>query len=447
MKFGTDPVEDAFTARMFQAAYRSWVCVFSALLFALAGLAVGDPRSGHVVNFPIVGFSFISLLILMRTCLHTLRDQQFARLLCGRGLVVLAIILQVSIYRFANVGSVATFLCVRAMATLNMTFFGYSALHLHHRLVVATVVIVAAIFLHQPLSAIGRPLEPVITCTAVVLGVTFGCTAEHFVRNMLLRQDKGIASGCGKEDTMLHACEKGTQDELLFCTHQFQSALLPSLAIFGSATLFLSGLSVANPGSGWLQGALALAVALLVLRTCLLALHEPNRERLIFGRVLVALVFVSLLRICTISDVRTSAFHFLVGCSVIMPAMIFGGYSALDLSQRVACALLIVAGAALHPLRSPFNHSFELILITCPVLLGFTCGLTVERSLRRSFEARRIQALLCAEAQAQANMASERQRTVEAESVAFKLATAAANLTADSVSGTVISAVVFGSRL
>jgi hypothetical protein len=147
-----------------------------ALVLVAVGLAAGDPTTRTWAR---VGVPALVTLILLRAWLHWKDDQQRAHLLFGHSIIVLTTIIQINRYVTADSRmSAATFLCARVGICLTTAFCGYSALPMSHRAGYALIVGGASLFVHPTLSELGRPLEPIITCSALLLGEAVGFAIE-----------------------------------------------------------------------------------------------------------------------------------------------------------------------------------------------------------------------------------------------------------------------------
>ena len=164
--------DNELATAQFEAAYRMTIALFGSMAVLLPALAVGDPGArGWILS----ALPNIVVSMLMRMWLHTMQDQRRARLLCGRCLVMMAILRQIitSMITFIGTVSPVAFVATRFMHVLVHTYSGYHALHLAHRLAWATT-IAAGSFVHPEASEIGFPLEPIITSSSVLVGVLLG---------------------------------------------------------------------------------------------------------------------------------------------------------------------------------------------------------------------------------------------------------------------------------
>ena len=422
----------AFASQQFQAAFRPVVSFLVAVLLVTVGLAAGDPalRTWATMTVPA-----LTTLISFRTWLHWMDDQQQARLLFGYGAIGFTTINHIC--RYANADghmSAAAFLCFRVVLALIQAFYGLSALPISHRVACATIVAGASL-VHPPFSEIGRPLEPILTCSALLLGTLLGFAVES---HLISRPKQGTPLA-DFPNTLAASRELTAADERIFASQQFQAAFLPLLGLLAAVVLVAAGLAVGDPAeSSWAAVVILLFITLISLRSWLHWMDNQQRARLLCGYAFVVLIL--LFEIAVDQGRRRwhawkepSAAAFLCFRVVVALLTASGGYSALPVSHLVACAA-IVAGASifLHPIMSEIGRPLEPILTCSALLLGGVVGSDFKDALWRSFKERQIEKRLRREAQRLAWEAEERQRAAEAEGVAFKLATAKANRTADS---------------
>ena len=320
------------------------------------------------------------------------------------------------------------------MLVLIPASLGYSALPISHRVAYATIVAGGSL-LHPPLSEIGRPLEPILTCSATLLGTLLGFAFES---HLISRSKQGTPLA-DFPNTLAASRGLTAADKRIFASQQFQAAFLPLLGLLAAVVLVAAGLAVGDPAeSSWAAVVILLFITLISLRSWLHWMDNQQRARLLCGYAFVVLIL--LFEIAVDQGRRRwhawkepSAAAFLCFRVVVALLTASGGYSALPVSHLVACAA-IVAGASifLHPIMTEIGRPLEPILTCSALLLGGVVGSDFKDALWRSFKERQIEKRLRREAQRLAWEAEERQRAAEAEGVAFKLATAKANRTADS---------------
>jgi hypothetical protein len=129
---------------------------------------------------------------------------------------------------------------------------------------------------------------------------------------------------------------------------------------------------------------------------------------------------------------HTSAASFLCFRVVLALIAAFCGYSALPMTHQAAFALIAGGASLVQPPLSEIGRPLEPIITCSALLLGEAVSVAIDNALWRSFKAEQAEKRLRQEAQRQAREAEERQQAAKAEGVAFKLATAKANRTADS---------------
>ena len=164
------PYVDELAAKRFHASFRPVLaCMSSAILISIS-LAAGGPaiRPRLSVFVPL----FVAFIVLRRW-LHTMQDQQRARLLCGHAVVALNVACALGLIIVTNstntITTTATFLFTRAAVVgFLLPCLAYCAVPMGHCLAVAFTHAVGSTLLPQ-ISEHGRPLEPIITCAAVLM--------------------------------------------------------------------------------------------------------------------------------------------------------------------------------------------------------------------------------------------------------------------------------------
>ena len=169
-----------FALQQNRASYLTTVRFLSAQGILALGFAVGDPgtRSRALVVIPC-----LTLGILFRVWAHYTHDQQRGLLLQGRVAVALISLIQIGLYVngiYSEGGTTrAVFFSNRMMIVLYMAYSRYSATPLQP---LQGAVLIAGAIMHPRLSQFGRPLETILTCTAVVVGGALGLAIENAVR-------------------------------------------------------------------------------------------------------------------------------------------------------------------------------------------------------------------------------------------------------------------------
>ena len=432
---GTLSAAEELAALRFEAAYVPSVIFTHSVLFLFAGLYVGDAGSRDRMAFQ--ALLFVTCLLL-RTWLHTMRDQQRARLLAGRCCVVLSAIRFVGqlamkhILANARMNATSFIMDQAARNFLIQGYLGHSALHLSHRLAWTCITVASALAAPPAVSEIGWPLEPIITCSSILLGLLLSIGVESYRPDF--PQD-GVAALQQKPPAPLPPAspvasgeELATPDEETFVAQQFTHAFVPSMCLLGAIASICFGLAVGDTADqGHITTSIPLLLSCILFRTWLHHMRDQQRARLLAGHISV-----------TLSILRQIATAFPVVSGPLVPAAAFSvtrllilflhaymGYSAIHSYHRLAMAFIAVVGSIVHPQASEVGRPLEPIVTCAAILLGATVGWTVEDAARRNFKD-----LFRAQGDVQA--ARERARTIETESAAFKLATAAANRHADS---------------
>ena len=417
-----------FASQQFQATFRPVVGFLVAVVLVTVGLAVVDPATRTNAT---VGVPALITLISLRTWLHWKDDQQRARLLFGYGAFVLTTIIQINRYFNADGHmNAAVFLCLRAVLAPITAICGYSALPMSHRATFA-LIIAGANLVHPPFSEIGRPLEPIITCSALLLGTLLGLAVES---HLISRPKQGTLLA-DFTNTPVASRELTTADERIFASQQFQAAFCP-VVCFGVATMLVTvGLAAGDDDPTIRTRAsvsLPATLLLISLRTWLHWMDDQQRARRLFGYGFIVLTTIIQINRYSNADGHMNAAVFLCLRAVLALTPSFSGYSALPMSHRATFSLIVGGASLVHPPLSEIGRPLEPIITCSALLLGEAVGFAIEDALWRSFKAEQAERRLRHEAQRQAREAEERQQAAEAEGVAFKLATAKANRTADS---------------
>jgi hypothetical protein len=177
--------------RRFRASFRPFVAFGSSALLISIALFTADPNFGYRAA---VAVPIFTVSMALRFRLHTMQDQQRARLLYGRGVVVLNLLRTVCVAALADGATTrvtaATFLVVRLLGhNTQLPFLAYSAVDITHCLVIAIIHAVGATIC-PPLSEIGRPLEPIIIWSSVLVAFSVCLAIDEGQRNRLKEGEK-----------------------------------------------------------------------------------------------------------------------------------------------------------------------------------------------------------------------------------------------------------------
>ena len=115
-----------------------------------------------------------------------------------------------------------------------MAYNGYTAIHVTHRRTIAMIFIIAASVAHPTFSEIGRPLEPILTCTAVLLGELAGSVITQYLHEVRAQTNAGATTG----NTPV---EVDVTDDIAFASHQFQASFWPVAALLVALILWAAG--------------------------------------------------------------------------------------------------------------------------------------------------------------------------------------------------------------
>ena len=131
--------EDA-AARQFSVSCWPLCSILGILMMLQLALGVGDPaiRARAVVIVPA-----LATIMLLRTALGRMADQNRARQLMGRGTIVLAVLNQYGLYVRETGAAVdaAAFIFMRMIGFVLFAYAGYSAIYVSHQIVIITMLI------------------------------------------------------------------------------------------------------------------------------------------------------------------------------------------------------------------------------------------------------------------------------------------------------------------
>ena len=427
---------DKHASQQFQATFQPMVGFLVAVLLVTVALAAGDPA---VRTWTTVSVPALTTLIFFRTWLHWMDDQQQARLLFGYGAIGITTINHIGRYANADGHTSATaFFCCRAVMALVVAFYGYSGLSISHR-VACTAIVAGASLVHPPLSEIGRPLEPILTCSALLLGTLLGLSIESY----LIGHSKRGSPRADLPNAPAPTLELTAADEQTFVLQQFQAAFRPLVGFLVAVVLVCAGLGVGDPASrSRVTVGVLLFISMISLRTWLHWMNDQQRARLLFGHATIVLMTIT--QVGIYASVASGDGLYAKGSTLNAATFLFfrvmlalfvtfvGGYSASPITHRFAVDAIIAAASPCMPTLSEIGRPLEPILTCSAMVLGEAVGFAIETSLWMSFKEEQAEKRLRQEAQRNARETEERQRAAEADGVASKLATAKANRTADS---------------
>ena len=425
------PYEDEFSAKRFHASFRPLLALTSSIALSVIGIAAGDPALRPRVALLVpLGVAAMGL----RLWLHMMQDQQRARLLFSRAVVALDAVRVAGATLMINTTNTrttaATFLFIRViLAGLYLPLLAFCALPMGHRLTLAST-IAAGAFLTPQRSDIGRPLEPIITCAAVLVGLLAGSSVDrllHSVFPMDLTDDAHIEQTITGNVAHKAKCA---------ATH-FHASFRPLLASMSSIVLSVIGVAAGDPAFRPRAAMIAfLAVAVMGLRLWLHAVQDHERARLLFGRAVVTLNIVYTLGLILVTDstnTRATAASFLF-IRVILDSLLLQGlaYCALPTGHLLAVASTCAVGSSLLPQLSEIGRPLEPIITCAAVLIHLVLCVAIKYAMWYMFKEEEALKRERSEAQARADAAMEKHQALEAFSIAQRLADAEANRVADS---------------
>ena len=197
----TSPTADEhhiFTLQRFRASFRTLLSFQVVIVLLGVVVAAVDPavRSRFLHGTPMC-----IALISLRTWLHWRDDQQQGPQLYGYASGVCVVLREISVYATADGDtSAAAFLCSRVVIIIGTASANYIALPTSHQVAITAIIAGASCFMHPPISEMGRPLEPTLTCAALLLGGAVGVNIEEAHWRSFKRNQIEKRQGCKSAD-------------------------------------------------------------------------------------------------------------------------------------------------------------------------------------------------------------------------------------------------------
>ena len=413
LSFADRELEDAYATHHFRATCAPVVVMFSCFLLGAGALAIVDP---NMIPFSIAIGAGIAVVLLLRVWAHYAADQ--ARALRAfswtiAGLIFVVQIGQVTIGVDSNV-SVLGLGCEAMMRLLFMIMMQTTIMPAKARVVIGSCFLVFSAVL-PPVSELGWPAEPVLTCSAVVFGCTIGHSLDHARRLAFVAQarqrarDAADDAPCLVEKLPTHdflsLCFADRELEHAYATHHFRATFGP---VVGMSLCFLLGagaLAIVDPNMIPLSIAIGSnAVMCIIVRAWAHYAADQPRALSVFSWIISGLTSATFiahnafLQKGLIPGVSVLA----MGCEAII-RMIFMIFMQITFMLPVARGVTMICALAFSSFLPPMSElgwPAEPVLASLAVLFGGAIGHSLDHARRLAFMARHL-----AEAEAVSSLA------------------------------------------
>ena len=406
--FHDDAMERAYAVRCFRSAYTMTQAAFIVFSFLFVALAIIDRA---MLPFCIGALSFCLLGIIGRVQLNTMADQERALLIfywmlaglnaalnavlivgrCVFGLMVIS----------ASPVAVVAYGMLRFAVTFIYHLIGMSAAP---RLVIISLYAVSAV-VHPPMSALGYPAEPLVYCSALLLGWLLGHSVDHARRVAYAAEwqkragnranDAGAATAAEIEAPLRHsflrfsfhddAMERAYAVRCFRSTYTLTQVFLTVLtALFAIIVIIDRALLPVSIGGT------SICVLVLAGRAWLNSMEDQERAALIFHWSMTA--FGSLYAI--VLTVGRCAFGLMVSASLAALAanamLRLAAVYFINIAGVPATARLLVLGcftlmSVVPPPMSALGSPAEPLLFCSAMLLGELLGHSVDHDRRLAY--------------------------------------------------------------